>query len=57
MNEHEKLQLQKLIAANDSVDTTEHIRKLKHSMKIKDEVERLYRLKVEHYHRHSRFIF
>jgi|TARA_E500000178_G_C16698663_1_gene607160 hypothetical protein len=49
MNEHEKLQLQKLIAANDSVDTTEQIRKLKHSMKIKDEVERLYRLKVEHY--------
>ena len=49
MNEHEKLHLQKLIAANDSVDTTEQIRKLKHSMKIKDDIERLYRLKTEHY--------
>jgi hypothetical protein len=49
MNEHEKLQLQKLIAANDSVDTTQQIRNLKHSMKIKDEVERLHRLKLQYY--------
>tara|TARA_B100001758_G_scaffold247874_1_gene267961 strand:- start:1975 stop:2451 length:477 start_codon:yes stop_codon:yes gene_type:complete len=49
MDEHEKLQLQKLIAANDSVDTTEEIRKVKHSMKIKDDVERLYKLKLQHY--------
>ena len=49
MNHHEKLQLQKLIAANDSVDTTEEIRKLKHSIKIKDDVERLYRLKMQYY--------
>ena len=49
MNHHEKLQLQKLIAANDSVDTTEEIRKLKHSIKIKDDVERLYRLKLQHH--------
>ena len=49
MNQHEKLHLQKLIAANDSVDTTEEIRKLKHSIKIKDEVERLYQLKIQYY--------
>ena len=49
MNQNEKLQLQKLIAANDSVDTTEEIRKLKHSIKIKDDVERLYRLKMQYY--------
>ena len=49
MNHHEKLQLQKLIAANDSVDTTEEIRKLKHSIKIKDDVERLYRLKMQYH--------
>lgn len=49
MNDNEKLQLQKLIAANDSVDTTEQIRKVKHSLKIKDDIERLYRLKLEYY--------
>lgn len=49
MNQHEKLQLQKLIAANDSVDTTEEIRKLKHSIKIKNDVERLYHLKIQYY--------
>ena len=48
MNQNEKLQLQKLIAANDSVDTTEEIRKLKHSIKIKDDVERLYHLKMQY---------
>ena len=49
MNDHEKLHLQKLIAANDSEDTTERIRELKHSLKIKDDVERLHRLKLEFY--------
>ena len=49
MDQHEKLHLQKLIAANDSVDTTEEIRKLKHSIKIKDDVERLYQLKIQYY--------
>ena len=49
MDQHEKLHLQKLIAANDSVDTTEEIIKLKHSIKIKDDVERLYQLKIQYY--------
>tara|TARA_X000001036_G_scaffold282501_1_gene262386 strand:+ start:3648 stop:4160 length:513 start_codon:yes stop_codon:yes gene_type:complete len=48
MNDHEKLQLQKLIAANDSVDTTEQIRQVKHSLKIKDDIEKLYKLKLQH---------
>lgn len=48
MNAHEKLQLQKLIAANDSIDTTERIRQVKHSTKIKDDVELLVRLKLQY---------
>jgi len=49
MNDQEKLHLQKLIAANNSEDTTERIRELKHSLKIKADVETLHRLKLQHY--------
>ena len=49
MNNHEKLQLQKLIAANNAEDTTEHIRELKHSIKIKNDIDTIHRLKQQYF--------
>ena len=39
MNDLEKLELDKMISANNTVDHTEHIRKLKHSQKIKNNID------------------
>lgn len=48
MNDLERLNLQKMIQANDTENTTGLIRDLKHSMKILSEVELLLKLKREH---------
>lgn len=48
MNDLERLNLQKMIQANDTENTTGLIRDLKHSMKIMSEVELLLKLKREH---------
>jgi hypothetical protein len=48
MNDLERLNLQKMIKANDSENNTELIRTLKHSMKIKDEVDVLLQLKKDY---------
>ena len=55
MNDQEKLQLQKLITANNAEDTTEQIRELKHSLKIKADVETLHRLKQQLYEDKEQF--
>lgn len=50
MNDLERLNLQKMIKENDSENNTDKIRTLKHSLKIKDEVDVLLQLKKD-YHR------
>jgi hypothetical protein len=45
VNESERLQLQKMIAANNAEDNTELIRKSKHSGKIQEQVQLLLQLK------------
>jgi len=45
MDEFQKLQLQNMIKANDTVDQTENIRNLKHSQQIKEDVNTLIMLK------------
>ena len=49
MNDLERLNLQKMIKANDSENNTEQIRTLKHSMRIKDEVDVLLQLKKDYH--------
>ena len=45
MNDLEKLELDKMISANNTVDHTEHIRKLKHSQKIKKNIDSIIAIK------------
>ena len=47
MNDSERLNLQKMIQANDTENTTHLIRNLKHSTKILEEVELLLKLMLE----------
>ena len=49
MNDLERLNLQKMIKENDSENNTDKIRKLKHSLKIKDEVDVLLQLKKDYH--------
>ena len=48
MNLNERLNLQKMIAANDVVDQTDNIRKLKHSDKIWSDVQQMTLLKKKY---------
>ncbi len=48
MNPEERLNLQKMIAANDVVDQTDNIRKLKHSDKIWEDVKMMILLKKKY---------
>ena len=48
MNDSERLNLQKMIQANDTENTTHLIRNLKHSTKILEDVELLLKLKKQH---------
>ena len=48
MNENEQLQLQKLIKMNNVEDQTQKIRKLKHSIQLREEINRLLLLKNEY---------
>ena len=48
MNNSEKLQLQKMIQANDAENNTHLIRKLKHSKKILEDVDELLKLKRDY---------
>lgn len=41
LNEHERLNLQKMINESDCDDNTEHIRKVKHSILLRDEIRKL----------------
>ena len=50
MNDSERLNLQKMIKANDCENNTQLIRNLKHSTMIKDEVDLLLKLKKDHDH-------
>ena len=45
MNENQRLQLQKMISANDVEDNTELIRELKHSHILRENIEKLVELK------------
>jgi hypothetical protein len=45
MNDLEKLELDKMISANNTVDHTEHIRNLKHSQKIKNNINSILDIK------------
>ena len=47
MNDTERLQLQKMIQANDTQNNTQDIRKLKHSKKILADVDMLLKLKQD----------
>ena len=47
MNDSERLQLQKMIQANDTQNNTQDIRKLKHSKKILADVDMLLKLKQD----------
>ena len=47
MNPQERLQLDKLIRANDGADNTNSIRELKHSKPLGDDVMTLLKLKKE----------
>ncbi len=47
MNETERLNLQKMIQANDAEDKTEQIRQLKHSQKIYNDVQTLLKIKQD----------
>ena len=48
MDETQRLHLQKMIAANNVEDTTELIRKLKHSHTLREDVNNLIMLKAKH---------
>ena len=48
MNPQERLQLDKLIRANDVADNTNQIRELKHSQPLKDDIITLLKLKQEY---------
>ena len=48
MNPAERIQLEKMIQVNGSVDNTETIRTLKHSDKIKDDVLTMVKLKKDY---------
>jgi hypothetical protein len=48
MNEEQRLQLNELMKANNTDDNTNLIRKLKHSKKIKRDVEMIENIKVDH---------
>lgn len=48
MNKIDRLNLQKMIKANDVVDCTEEIRAKKHSQKIRDDVTKLINLKKKY---------
>jgi hypothetical protein len=48
LNDSDRLQLQKMIKANDVEDQTNLIRTTKHSQQIKEEVQTLYNLKKEY---------
>jgi hypothetical protein len=48
MNENERLQLQKMIKANDVEDQTQQIRKLKHSHKLKEDITNFLFLKTKY---------
>jgi hypothetical protein len=48
MNDNERLQLQKMIKANDVSDQTELIRQLKHSHKLQEDINNLIMLKAKH---------
>jgi hypothetical protein len=48
MNDNERLQLQKLIKMNDVEDQTQRIRELRHSSKLKEEIETLIKLRNEY---------
>jgi hypothetical protein len=48
MNPQERLQLDKLIRANDVADNTKDIRELKHSQPLKDDILTLIKLKHEY---------
>ena len=48
MNPQERLQLDKLIRANDVADNTKDIRELKHSQPLKDDIITLMKLKREY---------
>jgi len=49
MNDLERLNLQKMIKEHDSENNTDKIRTLKHSIKIKDEVDVLLQLKKDYH--------
>ena len=46
MNSNEKLNLKRLIDETQCEDNTDNIRKLKHSVKIRDDIRRIENLKV-----------
>ena len=48
MNPQERLQLDKLIRANDVADNTKDIRELKHSQPLKDDILTLLKLKHDY---------
>jgi hypothetical protein len=48
MDDNQRLQLQKMIAANNVEDNTQTIRKLKHSILLRDDINRLILLKQKH---------
>jgi hypothetical protein len=48
MNDNERLQLQKMIKANDVSDQTELIRQLKHSHKLQEDINNLIMLKAKY---------
>ena len=48
MNEIERLQLQKMIKANDVEDQTQQIRKLKHSKQLKEDINTFLLLKTKY---------
>tara|TARA_Y100000816_G_C26098794_1_gene581944 strand:+ start:378 stop:857 length:480 start_codon:yes stop_codon:yes gene_type:complete len=47
MNTGEKLQLKKMIQESDCDDNTEQIRKLKHSVKIRDDIRNIDKIKTD----------
>jgi len=48
LSDDERLQLKKLISESDAADNTEHIRKVKHSVPIRDSIRAMDTLKVSH---------
>jgi hypothetical protein len=48
MNNQERLNLKKLLDQSDFQDNTEHIRSVKHSVFIRDDVRRIENIKIKH---------